>query len=113
MAESAGATLIWEIDAPSSNAAMRALYEHLGYGPYQPMLRPDGTPYPEDEDDEIRERLEAAYSSALSVVCPTASQPVLLPRNPSVEDIARGYFEWDCTACGQSHTMRFRRTGAE
>jgi hypothetical protein len=27
------------------------LYEHPGWGEYQPMLREDGTPYPEDERD--------------------------------------------------------------
>lgn len=30
---------------------MRQMYEHLGCGDYTPMLRKDGTPHPEDEDD--------------------------------------------------------------
>jgi hypothetical protein len=27
------------------------LYEHLGFGEYKPMLREDGAPYPDDEDE--------------------------------------------------------------
>jgi hypothetical protein len=41
----------WETTAAGRNSAMRLMYEHLGYGEYQPMLRDDGTRYPEDEDD--------------------------------------------------------------
>jgi len=38
--------------------AMKALYEHLGYGEYKPVLRPDGSPYPEDGDNDFAERPE-------------------------------------------------------
>jgi len=37
---------------------MKALYEHLGYGEYKPVLRPDGSPYPEDGDNDFAERPE-------------------------------------------------------
>jgi hypothetical protein len=52
MAIEDGLTLVWEIVAKGSNPAHRALYEYLGWGEYQPMLRDDGVPYPEDEDDD-------------------------------------------------------------
>ncbi len=45
-----GAELEWEVTAPSANAASQALYDYRGSGEYKPMLRPDGTPFPEDED---------------------------------------------------------------
>jgi hypothetical protein len=51
-AQSEGKVLAWQTTAKGLNPAMRALYEHLGYGEYQPQLRSDGTPYPEDEDDD-------------------------------------------------------------
>jgi hypothetical protein len=51
MAEAEGLHLVWDLVAVGSNAAMTALHEHLGFEPYQPMLRPDGTCYPEDEQD--------------------------------------------------------------
>lgn len=50
------AKLVWAYNAKSSNDASQALHEHLGYGPYKPMLQPDGTNYPEDDalfDDAI------------------------------------------------------------
>lgn len=108
MAEAAGGEMIWETDAASYNAAMRSLYEHMGWDPYNPMLRKDGTPYPEAEDDAIRQRMEAAYSSAWIVTCPTSGGKVQLPRNPDAEDLARGYYEWRCP-CGGTHTLRFGR----
>jgi hypothetical protein len=46
-----GMTLTWTTWAEGGNAAMQALYDHLGWGTYKPVLRPDGTPYPEDELD--------------------------------------------------------------
>jgi hypothetical protein len=49
-----GAAKVWEVEAPSHNAAMRAFHEHMGWEPYKPMLRDDGTPYPEDEGDNDR-----------------------------------------------------------
>jgi hypothetical protein len=41
----------WSTIARGYNDAMRAWHDHLGWGEYKPMLRDDGTPYPEDEDD--------------------------------------------------------------
>lgn len=46
-----GYVLTWHCLAKGTNPAMRQLYEHLGWGDYQPMLRADGTPYPQDEVD--------------------------------------------------------------
>lgn len=40
---------VWSVEAPGWNAALAARNEYLGWGPHQPMLRDDGTPYPEDE----------------------------------------------------------------
>lgn len=54
MARDQGYICTWTTTAPGGNDAMRRLYEHLGLGAYEPMLRPDGTPYPEDEDDDYR-----------------------------------------------------------
>jgi hypothetical protein len=44
--------LIWEVIARGYNDAARRYNEYLGWDEYQPMHRSDGTPYPEDEDDE-------------------------------------------------------------
>jgi hypothetical protein len=52
MAQADGYVLTWETMAQSMNCAHRALYAYLGWGEFKPMLRPDGTPYPEDEDDD-------------------------------------------------------------
>ena len=49
MAAKAGFSLHWTVQARGHNPAMRALHEYRGYEPYHPMLREDGTPYPEDE----------------------------------------------------------------
>lgn len=46
-----GFKLRWGCSAAGWNPAHQMLYDHLGWGEYQPMLRPDGSPYPEDEDD--------------------------------------------------------------
>jgi hypothetical protein len=51
MAKEEGMRFTWEVEAKGANPASRALYEHLGFGEYKPMLRDDGTPYPEDEDE--------------------------------------------------------------
>lgn len=40
-------TLDWTVEAVGHNAAKQALYDHLGWGLYKPVLRDDGTPYPE------------------------------------------------------------------
>jgi hypothetical protein len=50
-AQDEGLVFTWEVEAKGSNPAMRALYGRLGFGECQPMLRDDGTPYPEDEDE--------------------------------------------------------------
>ena len=41
--------LIWTVEAGSRNEAMQLYYDYMGWGRHQPMLRPNGTPYPEDE----------------------------------------------------------------
>ncbi|PPD31007.1 MAG: hypothetical protein CTY20_01165 [Hyphomicrobium sp.] len=46
-----GYVLTWHCMAKGINPAMRQLYAHLGWGEYHPMVRADGTPYPQDEDD--------------------------------------------------------------
>jgi hypothetical protein len=52
MAIAEGLTLEWSTFAEGINDAMRTLHVHMGWEEYKPMLRPDGTPYPEDEADE-------------------------------------------------------------
>ena len=54
MAQEDGEVLVWEVVANSTNEAMRAMYAYRGWGEFRPMLREDGTPYPEDEDDDYR-----------------------------------------------------------
>jgi hypothetical protein len=51
-AQEDGAQLVWEVTAVGSNEAMAKYHEHMGWEPYKPMLRVDGTPFPQDEDDE-------------------------------------------------------------
>jgi hypothetical protein len=50
-----GGTLVWTTTAKSGNDAMSQMHRYLGRPEYQPMLREDGTPYPEDEDDDYRQ----------------------------------------------------------
>jgi hypothetical protein len=52
MAEEDGEVFTWEVVAGSINEAMRAMYSYRGWGAYKPMLRDDGTPHPEHEDDD-------------------------------------------------------------
>jgi hypothetical protein len=52
MATNEGLALVWSTMATSYNDAHRALHVYMGWEPYKPMLRLDGTPYPEDEDDD-------------------------------------------------------------
>lgn len=66
-----GQTKTWEVEAASHDDAMRAMNEHLGYGPYVPRLRDDGTPHPEDEDDEIRKEQEGELFDAWPVANPS------------------------------------------
>jgi hypothetical protein len=54
MARENGMVFVWEVRAKGINDAMRAEYEYRGLGEYCPMLREDGTPYPEDEDDDYQ-----------------------------------------------------------
>ena len=44
-------TLTWEVEAKGSDPPSRALYEHLGFGEYKPMLCDDGRPFPDHEDE--------------------------------------------------------------
>lgn len=46
-----GLVKLWETTAVGSNDAMRQMYDFLGWGDYKSMLREDGSPYPDDEDD--------------------------------------------------------------
>jgi hypothetical protein len=46
------AVLTWEVEAFGHNDAMTKYYGHMGWDPYKPMLCVDGTPFPQDEDDE-------------------------------------------------------------
>jgi hypothetical protein len=56
IAQDAGETLVWETNAKGYNDAMRAMYRYRGWGEYNPIfLQPDGTPMPEDEDDDYPE----------------------------------------------------------
>lgn len=52
-AQREGLVKIWETTAVGSNDAMRQRNEFLGWEEYRPMLREDGTPYPDDEDDHF------------------------------------------------------------
>jgi len=101
-------TKTWEVEAASHNDAMRALYEHLDRGPYVPMLRDDGTPYPEDEDDEIRKEQEGELFDTWIAWCSVARTTVTVPCDLEPEEILRlGGFDWTCSACDQTHSMRF------
>ena len=51
MAEEESIALTWEVEAKGSNPPSHALYEHLGFGEYKPMLREGGPPYLDDEDE--------------------------------------------------------------
>jgi hypothetical protein len=52
MAEADGQRFRWECTAKGLNAAHQLLYDYLDFGVYRPMLQDDGTPYPQDEDDD-------------------------------------------------------------
>ena len=54
MALEDGLKLEWETTAKGTNSAMQAMYDYRGWGTWERMLRDDGTPYPEDEDDDYR-----------------------------------------------------------
>ena len=52
MAIEDGQTPEWETTAQGWNSAHEAMYAYRGWGVYQPQQQDDGTPYPEDEDDD-------------------------------------------------------------
>lgn len=49
MANADGLRLTWTVEAVSLIEAMTKYHEHQGWEPYRPMLRNDGSPYPEDQ----------------------------------------------------------------
>jgi hypothetical protein len=53
-----GYRLIWTFEADGWDAAHRARHEFLAWEEYRPMLRDDGTPYPEDERDPLPVRTD-------------------------------------------------------
>jgi hypothetical protein len=55
MALDDGESLVWENDCQGHNDALRKMYVFRGWGEYRPMLREDGSPFPEDEDDDFYE----------------------------------------------------------
>lgn len=60
------AKVTWSYNAKSRNDAMRGVAEHLGHT-FVPMLRDDGTPYPEDDalfDDAILDITSAWHDGA-------------------------------------------------
>jgi len=111
MAMEEGQIKTWEVEAASHNDAMRAMNEHLDYGPYVPMLRDDGTPYPEDEDDEIRREKEGELFDTWIGWCPNARTLMTVPCDLEAEEILRlGGLDWTCSACGHTfHAVRHRR----
>jgi hypothetical protein len=54
MAHEGGMELVWEVTAVSPNSAMQAMYDYRGWGTYKPMSGPDGTPYPDDEYEDLK-----------------------------------------------------------
>jgi|SRR5665213_58704 len=75
-----GAVKVWETEASSGNEAMRALNRYLGFEPYKPMLQDDGTPYPEDEDDELlREQEGDLFDAPWPGVCSVAGVIIQVP----------------------------------
>jgi hypothetical protein len=101
-AEEAGGALVWETEVPGFTEAMRAWYGVQGFELYEPMLREDGTPYPEDEADELRERMKSDVST-FYLRCPTTDQLIQM-------NMARGNLDWLCPACLQAHALRYRKT---
>ena len=74
---------MWETVASSTNEAMRARNEYLGFEPYQPMLREDGTPYPEDEDDELLRLADPdTFDKPWPGVCMVAGKTIQVPGFP-------------------------------
>jgi hypothetical protein len=113
MARVEGAVKVWETEASSTNEAMRARNRHLGFDPYKPMLRDDGTPYPEDDDDEILKEQEGdLFDAPWPGVCSVQGVMIQVPGNPDPDEVVRtGKLESSCPACGESHTWLFSRLG--
>lgn len=109
MARAEGAVKVWETVASSTNEAMRLRNEHLGFAPYQPMLRDDGTPYPEDEDDELLRLADPdTFDKPWPGVCVVAGKVIQVPGSPDPDEVLRtGRLEFVCPACGQNHVWRF------
>ena len=107
MARVSGLVKTWETEASSLNEAMQKLYDHLDFGQYQPQLRQDGTPYPEDEDDDFRGEDDSLFA-AWPGWCSVAGVAVNVPGEPNPDSVVRtGLLEFVCPACGQTHVWRF------
>lgn len=111
MARVQGAVKVWETDASSTNEAMRARNRYLGFEPYRPMLRDDGTPDPADEDDDLlREEEGDLFDAPWPGMCSVAGVVIQVPGNPDPDEVVRtGELEFVCPACGQTHIWTFRR----
>jgi len=109
MARAAGAAKVWEVVVTSSDEAMRARNEHLGFGRYQIPLQADGTPSPEFADDEILRDLEGEFfDAAWPGWCSVVNQAVLVPGEPDPDEVVRqGRLEFACPACSETHVWLF------
>ena len=105
MARRAGAVKVWETEASSSNETLQKRNDHLGYGSYVPMLQDDGTPYPEDEDDDLlREQQGESFDAPWPGWCPVVGVTVHVPGHPDPDEVVRTHrLEFVCPACGQTH----------
>jgi len=102
MARVDGEVKVWETEAPSTNGAMRALNQYLEFGTYKPMLRDDGTPYPEDEDDELlREQEGESFDAPWPGWCSVVGAAMQVPGHPDPDEVVRTHrLEFVCPACG-------------
>ena len=111
MARVEGAVKVWETVLSSWNEAMQAQYDYLGYGTYTPMLQDDGTPYPEDEDDEIRRAVvgdDDTLDAPWPGWCPVERTIINVPGDPDPDEVVRtGRLEFVCPACTKRHVWRF------
>jgi hypothetical protein len=73
------------------------------------MLREDGTPYPEDEDDEILREMEGElFDAAWTAYCATTENRVVVPGQPDPDEVLRQRrLEFVCPSCWDTHAMRF------
>jgi hypothetical protein len=53
----------------------------FGFGPYTPMLRDDGTPYSEDEDDALLKEQEGELFDTWTAWCPKERTRVIVAAN--------------------------------